>query len=132
MSDFEFKSLERVKKWNKVWTKKITFWSILLPENDIICIRSSSDCFSLKCEFYDAPDFAIDYYNMSDSELNFWRLSEFEKRLRSKKHNMNHVTPRERQFFHFTRLFETQNFELKKLHCVRIGIQKLTKNEIFC
>ena len=60
MSDFEIKSLERVKKWNKVWTEKITFWSMLLPENGIICIRSSSDCFSLKCEFYDAPDFEKD------------------------------------------------------------------------
>ena len=112
--------------------QKSNFWSILLHENDIFCFsRASWKNMILKWESYGESDSEVKLYNVSDFESKIWNVPDFEKKVAFKNDVINHVTLRNRQFLHFPCLFETQHFGRKFLQCVRLGIQKSTKNQMF-
>ena len=71
---------------------------------------------------------------MSDFELkenttrlilnsNSWNVSAFEKKLHSKNYVLDHFTPWERHFSHFSRSFEKQDFKFKFSQRVRFGVE---------
>ena len=58
--DFELKKIGRVRFWKIVCIRKITFWFILLCENDIFCIFSALlKGKILNCKFQYASDFDL-------------------------------------------------------------------------